>query len=80
MKEPFFYPNFRRNLSRMILLFLILAPLLQHAMAADTGTLIISSYPLGADIYLDDKYIGNATRNIILENVGLGIHYVEWRM
>jgi hypothetical protein len=80
MKEPFFYPNFRRNLPRMIVLFLILAPLAQHAMTADTGTLIISSYPLGADVYLDDKYIGNATRNIILENVGLGIHYVEWRM
>lgn len=80
MKEPFFYPNFRKNLCRMIVLFLIFAPLAQHGMAADTGSLIISSYPLGANIYLDDKYIGNATRNIILENVGLGIHYVEWRM
>jgi hypothetical protein len=49
-------------------------------MAADTGSLIISSYPLGADIFLDNKYIGKATRNIILENVVTGIHYVEWGM
>ncbi len=62
----------------MVLLLLVLAPLAQHAMAAENGTLIISSYPLGAEIFLDEKYIGRATRNIILENVVVGIHYVEW--
>ena len=80
MEAPFFPPNSGKRLSRMILLVLILAPLAGLAMAEDTGTLIISSYPLGAEIYLDDKYIGNATRNIILENISIGIHYVEWRL
>jgi hypothetical protein len=78
MKTPFSRADPGRDLSQALLLLLVLAPLAQHAMAAENGTLIISSYPLGADIFLDDKYIGKATRNIILENVVVGIHYVEW--
>lgn len=69
------------NLLRIFLLLLILAPGIQHTLAqGDTGSLIISSHPLGADIFLDGKSIGKATRNIILEKVAIGIHYVEWGM
>jgi hypothetical protein len=70
----------RLNLLRMfLLLLLILSPVIGHSLAQDeTGTLIISSHPLGTDISLDGKSIGNTTRNIILQNVVVGIHYVEW--
>jgi len=64
----------------MIILLLILVPLAHHTMAVENGTLIISSYPLGADIFLDGKYIGKSTRNIILQNINIGIHIVEWGM
>ncbi|HTY51645.1 MAG TPA: PEGA domain-containing protein [Methanomicrobiales archaeon] len=80
-------PKFLRlELTGMILLLLLfLAPGIEHSLAqgdtvtpGETGSLIISSHPLGADIFLDGKSIGKATRNIILENVVIGIHDVEW--
>jgi len=80
-------PKFLRlELTGMILLLLlVLAPGIEHSLAqgepvtqGETGSLIISSHPLGADIFLDGKSIGKATRNIILENVVIGIHDVEW--
>jgi hypothetical protein len=80
MKTPFSDVNPRRVLFKIIILLLILAPLAQHVLADDTGSLIISSSPLGADIFLDGKYIGKAARNIVLENVVIGIHDVEWGM
>ncbi|UUX92660.1 PEGA domain-containing protein [Methanoplanus endosymbiosus] len=61
----------------LLLLFSVLA--LPASAQATKGTISVTSYPQGADIYLNDEDIGRQT-NAVIEDVFPGIHYVRLEM
>lgn len=65
---------------RIVLIFLIISLFSLPASAQVTkGIISVTSYPQGADIYLNDEDIGRQT-NAVIEDVFPGIHYVRLEM
>jgi hypothetical protein len=66
---------------RMIILLLFILSVLTFPVAGQVtkGVISVTSYPQGADIYLNDEDIGRHT-NAVIEDVFPGIHYVRLEM
>ena len=60
-----------------IILLLLLSAAVSPAVAEiQKGTISVSSEPQGADIYLNDEYLGFQT-NAVIPDVFPGIHYIR---